>query len=142
LLKEIEQTQVKLWRTCATINPSDIAQGSILQLLQEQPDEPCESLVKKIADHRNDLRIRKKKPKVSNVSKASEKSDGIKKLRTYIRSLKPGTTFKVKTIEHLLPRWKLHCYISRMTKYRELIRIGWGTYKVPTISPIKMKTTD
>ena len=123
LLKEIEETQVKLWRTCATINASDIAQGSILRLLQEQPGEPCESLVEKIANHRNDLRLRKKKPKISNIAKTSEKSEGIKKLRTYIRSLKPGTTFKVKTIDHLLPRWKLDRCISRMTSRRELIRI-------------------
>ena len=141
-IPETEETQVKLWRTCATINASDIAQGSILRLLQEQPGEPCESLVEKIANHRNDLRLRKKKPKISNIAKTSEKSEGIKKLRTYIRSLKPGTTFKVKTIDHLLPRWKLDRCISRMTSRRELIRIGWGTYKVPTISPIKMKTTD
>ncbi len=142
LLKEIEETQIKLWRTSTTINTSDIAQGSILQLLQDEPGKPCESLIEKLANHRNDLRVRKKKPKVSNIPKTSEKPEGIRKLRTYIRSLKPGTTFKLKTIEHLLPRWKLHTYISRMTKQRELIRIGWGTYKVPTISPIRMKTTD
>ncbi len=142
LLKEIEATQIKLWRTCSSINTSDIAQGSVLQLLQNNPGEPCEALSEKINKHRNDLRIRKKKPKLSSVPKTQKTMEGIKELRAYIRSLKPGATFKVKSIEHLLPRQTLDTYISRMSRRKEIIRIGWGTYKVPLISPIEVKTTN
>lgn len=140
LLREIEDLQIALWRTSVTIKPGDIAEGSLLKLFQLEPPATANDVIERLSIHRQDLRKKRKKVKVSYpqepVVHAHFPTEAI---RQWVRKQPPGRTFKATDIAHLANRANADSCLSRMVRTKDLVKAAWGRYAVPGIASQKNK---
>lgn len=139
LLAEIEQTQIALWKTSVNIDPASVAETSLLRILESTETTTSEELASRLSIHRQNLRKKRKKAKVSHPI-AISKDEPIQALvRKHISKLPSGTTFGPKDLLHICSRAAADTILSRLAQRKVILKVGWGRYVRPMLEYEKTK---
>ena len=139
LLAEIEQTQIALWKTSVNIDPASVAETSLLRILESTETTTSEELASRLSIHRQNLRKKRKKAKVSHPI-AISKDEPIQALvRKHISKLPSGTTFGPKDLLHICSRTAADTILSRLAQRKVILKVGWGRYVRPMLEYEKTK---
>ena len=141
LLADMERLQVELWQTAATPNPELIACESLMHLFGQKGADTS-AVAAGVEEHRRQLKKRNRLAKLTRKPDATPQGESVAEaMRSYVRQLRPGASFRVKALVHLGTRTAVDQALNQLQQEKVIVRTGWGQYAVPLISKPKTVQT-